>query len=654
MEATRNKMIELEDRLKVFIDYAKRIQKECDSQVESLNDGINSLESFNTSLANNELNILVAGIFNTGKSSFINALLGKRLLPESVVPCSSVRTVIRSGKQCSVVSIHRNGVVEEMSVESFLSEMRYSAQDEDEQRHSGHVARFENIDYAEIVDDISLLPFGIQIMDTPGLDDKTAATLMTLAAWEKSSVIIYLCSNRGLSLSDRAVLSENVSKGGKNLFVIINKCDQIESYDELSKLKKKVYFDLESIYQNEDGSVNGELMQKRVFFLSSSNAFDGRTFRHYNPEVEEWEGVTKEESESLIIKSGFLPFERALSEFLSSAECIDAVEATCLMRMQAVQKATNDVLSWLNLSYAENSREIESQIKTVQLEKDSLQNVINRTHNKFTGFRVSFCEHIVSLYKNSLNTCGNTWDKDLPLLQSKVSLRFGNYTAILRAALNPFISKQERERKISVILKPFGAVIGDYLLEQLKDKISADHLVVDRDIEKFEVEMHISRGKLKSEIYSSPSVVTEILQQNLLSNETMDKIKAMITRDIVTTLLIGVAFGGIGLIVMGIINWSVNRKRDSRVEGILTTAKNSALAYIQSNMNSSVSRLKDKYGESIDHFEQCYIRGKEQELSQCNGILKQLMDKRNKMENDFNLTSASIRKYISLLCESYI
>lgn len=644
-------MTELANQLNAFSDYAKKIQKECNNQVESMNDAIRSLDSFTSSLNNNELNILVAGTFNTGKSTFINALLGKKLLPESVVPCTSVRTIIRSGKQHEVVLVHKKDIIEEMSIEKFLSEMQYSAQDEDEQRHSGHVERFEKIDYAEIVDDIPLLPTGIQIMDTPGLDDKTPATMMTLDAWVRSSVIIYVCSNRGLSSSDRKILNDNVSKGGENLFVIINKCDQIVNNNDLSELKRKVHIDLKSVYQNEDGSVNDKLIQKRVFFLSSSNAFDGRTCRYFNPEVGDWENISKKESEYLIIKSGFLSFEQILSEFLSSAECIDAIKSICLMRIQAVRSTTNDVLSWLSSSHAESLKKIESEIKSINLKKNQLQNTINETHNKFTSFKVTFCEHIVSLYMSSLNSCGNTWDKDLPLLQNKVSLHFNNYTAILRAALNPFISKQERERKISVILKPFGDVIGDYLLEQIKNKISMNQGIVEKDIDRFEAEMQIQQGKLKSEIYSSDSIMTEILQQNLLSDETMDKIKGMITRDIVTTLLVGVAFGGIGLIVMGIINWSVNRKRDSRVEGILTAAKNSALSYIQNNINLTVSALKSNYGDSIDNFERQYNKNTEQGLSQCNWELAQLMDKRKKTQNDFDSKSTSIKKYISTLYE---
>lgn len=654
MKPIQNKLIELANQLNVFNDYAKKVQQECNNQVEKMNNGIESLESLIISLKNNELNILVAGTFNTGKSTFINALLGKRLLPESVVPCTSVRTVIHSGEQRSVVLVHRKDTIEKMSIEKFLLEMQYSTQDEDEQRRSGHVERFENIDYAEMVDDIPLLPTGIQIMDTPGLDDKVPATLMTLAAWEKSSVIIYVCSNRGLSSNDRKVLNDNVSKGGKNLFVIINKCDQIVNNNDLSELKRKVYTDLKSIYQNEDGSVNDKLMQKRVFFLSSSNAFAGRTFRRFNPELGEWEKISIEESENLIIKSGFPPFEQVLSDFLSSTECIDALNSTCLMRIQAIQSATDDVLSWLDTSYAGSLRKIESEVRSINLKKGLLQNTINETHNKFTSFKVIFCEHIVSLYMNSLNSCGNTWDKDLPLLQNKVSLPFNNYTAILRAALNPFISKQERERKISVILKPFGEVIGDYLLEQIRNKISMNQEIVEKDIDRFEAEMQIQHGELKSDIYSSNSITTEILQQNLLSDETMDKIKGMITRDIVTTLLVGVAFGGIGLIVMGVINWSVNRKRDSRVEGILTAAKNSALSYIQSNINPTVSKLKSKYSNSIENFETRYIKNKAHELSLCNCKLVELMDQRKKIENDFQLKSASIKKTLSDIREFYI
>jgi predicted GTPase len=55
--------------------------------------------------------LVVVGEFNTGKSSFINALLGRRLLDEGMTPTTSQVAIVRHGE---VVSRHErlDGVIE--------------------------------------------------------------------------------------------------------------------------------------------------------------------------------------------------------------------------------------------------------------------------------------------------------------------------------------------------------------------------------------------------------------------------------------------------------------------------------------------------------------------------------------------------------------
>ncbi|HEV8453806.1 MAG TPA: dynamin family protein, partial [Gemmatimonadales bacterium] len=45
--------------------------------------------------------LVIAGEFNSGKSSFINALLGERVLPEGVTPTTDRINVLRHGSEVS-------------------------------------------------------------------------------------------------------------------------------------------------------------------------------------------------------------------------------------------------------------------------------------------------------------------------------------------------------------------------------------------------------------------------------------------------------------------------------------------------------------------------------------------------------------------------
>src|SRR5919112_1081437 len=60
--------------------------------------------------------LVVAGEFNSGKSSFINALLGERVLPEGVTPTTDRINLLRHG-----------ATVAEQQLESFLLERTHSS-----------------------------------------------------------------------------------------------------------------------------------------------------------------------------------------------------------------------------------------------------------------------------------------------------------------------------------------------------------------------------------------------------------------------------------------------------------------------------------------------------------------------------------------------
>ncbi len=59
-------------------------------------------------LRENAFNLVVFGEFKRGKSTFINSLLGKDVLPSAVVPLTSVITIVRYSKNEEVI-VHFSG-----------------------------------------------------------------------------------------------------------------------------------------------------------------------------------------------------------------------------------------------------------------------------------------------------------------------------------------------------------------------------------------------------------------------------------------------------------------------------------------------------------------------------------------------------------------
>jgi len=138
--------------------------------------------------------LVVAGEFNSGKSSFINALLGERVLPEGVTPTTDRINVLRWGEE-----------ITDQLAEAYLLERTHPA---------------------PLLRDIS-------IVDTPG----TNAVLreheeLTRDFVPRSDLVLFVTSaDRPFTESERAFL-EQIRAWGKKIVFIVNKIDILGAEDD--------------------------------------------------------------------------------------------------------------------------------------------------------------------------------------------------------------------------------------------------------------------------------------------------------------------------------------------------------------------------------------------------------------------------------------
>jgi small GTP-binding protein len=146
--------------------------------------------------------LVIAGEFNSGKSSFINALLGERVLPEGVTPTTDRINVLRHGPAPS-----------EHLREAYLLE----------RTHPADVLR------------------EINIVDTPG----TNAIIrrheeLTRDFVPRSDLVLFVTSaDRPFTESERGFL-EQIRQWGKKIVFIINKIDILQRPDEREEVVRYV------------------------------------------------------------------------------------------------------------------------------------------------------------------------------------------------------------------------------------------------------------------------------------------------------------------------------------------------------------------------------------------------------------------------------
>lgn len=142
--------------------------------------------------------LVVVGEFNSGKSSFINALLGQDVLPEGVTPTTATINLLRYGP-----------VVTERQTADYVTERTYPA---------------------EFLREIS-------IVDTPG----TNAIIrrheeLTRTFVPRSDMVLFITSaDRPFTESERSFM-ETIREWGKKIVLILNKIDLLGNEEDLSRV----------------------------------------------------------------------------------------------------------------------------------------------------------------------------------------------------------------------------------------------------------------------------------------------------------------------------------------------------------------------------------------------------------------------------------
>jgi small GTP-binding protein len=199
--------------------------------------------------------LVVAGEFNSGKSSFINALLGERVLPEGVTPTTDRINILRHGPN-----------VTEQLREAYLLE----------RTHPAEVLRELNI------------------VDTPG----TNAIIrrheeLTRDFVPRSDLVLFVTSaDRPFTESERAFL-EQIREWGKKIVFIVNKIDILARQEERDEVLRYVEENASSLLTE----------RPRVFAVSAREAIEARRQGGKGAEEGLWERSGFGEVEDYLLKT---------------------------------------------------------------------------------------------------------------------------------------------------------------------------------------------------------------------------------------------------------------------------------------------------------------------------------------------------------------
>lgn len=273
---------------------------------------VETLKRLSNKTQNDTFKIQVVGTFKNGKSTFINAFLGEEILPAYALPCTAVINEVKYGTKKRAVLYFKNPLPKVLPKE--LSEVTLK-----------HLKRFgmKNIPPLEIpyekIEEYVVIPIGkdpqemllespyekvelywpldllkngVEIIDSPGLNEHATRTKVTMDYLSKADAILFVLNATSICTKEEmGFIKENLNAHGfVNPFFVVNRFDLIPEKEHI-QIKKYAYAKLKEY------TTFGE---KGIFFLSARNALDGKT----------------EKNTSKLLQSGLLELENDVSEYL--------------------------------------------------------------------------------------------------------------------------------------------------------------------------------------------------------------------------------------------------------------------------------------------------------------------------------------------------
>jgi Dynamin family len=167
------------------------------------------------------LRVLVAGEAKRGKSTLVNALLGRPVLPMGVVPLTALATTVRYGRPEGATAVFRDGRAQGFPLSAL----------DDLVTERGNPGNRRNLASVTVVVDAPVLARGVELVDTPGTGSVYAHnTAEAEAALDTMDAAVFvLTADPPVSASERELMAR-VAGLSVTMFVVLNKADYLAGY----------------------------------------------------------------------------------------------------------------------------------------------------------------------------------------------------------------------------------------------------------------------------------------------------------------------------------------------------------------------------------------------------------------------------------------
>jgi GTPase SAR1 family protein len=490
---------------------------------------ITDLHTASQNLSSEVFRLLVLGDMKRGKSTFLNALMGENLLPTDVNPCTAVLTILRYGPEKRVTVHFNNGQPPKtLSFDTFKEDYTIRPDQAKKLEDEGTLA-FPDVDYAVVEYPLTLLEKGVEIVDSPGLNDTEARNQLTLDYVNSCHAILFVLSaTQQFTLSEQRYLDNYIKDRGLTVFFLINAWDEIQNRlvnpdDEAelqqaeARVRQVFQTNLEPYCQVDGEAVYGD----RTFEISSLQALRQRL----------------KGDDGNLEGTGFGEFMQALTTFLTKERAIAELRQAKVLARQAY-RTTHEAIERRIPLLSHDLDELREKIWSVQPEFDQLIDIRDQFKDEIRVIGERKAGDITTSFREFLANLDETFEEDFVRYQPE--LKFLD-----------FLRKQKREEFEEALKKAFEQYLIDKIATWSKD--------AQRDIDQAFIELaHTAFKHGESYSYLTDQINQKLTGQRVVSRAHLSQEEASPGWAKWAVGLYALTTGDVGAIAMagtGLFNW---------------------------------------------------------------------------------------------------
>jgi GTPase SAR1 family protein len=445
-------------------------------------DEVQKAETLFQRLRKHSFKVLIMGQFKVGKSTFINALLGQEVLPAYAIPTTAIINEVKYGIEKKAYVYFKNPVPMPLpqylapSIRDYINrgngkelnpinikvdELEKFVVINDPAKDQAQSIAETPFEKVELFWDLPLCRNGVEIIDSPGLNEHISRTTVTMNYLSNVDAIIFVlnCTAFGAMTEMEVIDNDLIRFGHEYIFFVNNRINHIQQ-NQRDKIID---------YGNKKLSPKTKFGEKGVFYIDALSALEGRLTNN----------------STMVERSGILHVEEKLEYFLANTRGKIKLEQPARNTLNAISHALSDVIpseeKILSISIQEIEKRLlaeKPRLERLRKEKDQ---ITQRISNRIDRICIDASREVDRRFSEIVNNTPQ-WINELQLESSFRAFHpKDSATQIIDEILNKYQVKLEKEQIdwTTSSLNPFVQEKMEDLQEEFRTKLESFYLEVD-------------------------------------------------------------------------------------------------------------------------------------------------------------------------------